>query len=166
MNCRTMTRLIGRTLLTGLLVGMCVAPAAAIAPFKKVFFDVYVKPDSAEPNEKAFAAVAESKATGECWVCHAKWKGADKHVRNSYGKALSSLLDKKNFSSERREAEPDKCDKEIRDALEKIAGMKSNPDDASSPTFGELIKSGKLPSDGKPDAGDLEKAKAKAKDDE
>ena len=37
-------------------------------------------------------------------------------------------------------------DKEkILEALDKVAKEKSNPDDASSPTFGELIKSGKLP---------------------
>lgn len=157
-----MKKVLGAALSTALIIVVLAAPAAAIAPFKKVFFDVYAKPDSADPGEKAFAVVAESKTTGECWVCHAKWKGADKHVRNNYGKALSSLLDKKKFSSERREAEPDKCDKEIRDALEKVAGMKSNPADLKSPTFGELIKSGKLPSDGKPDPADLAKAKKKA----
>lgn len=161
-----MKRMFGTALSAALILLGMSAPAVAIAPFKKVFFDLYVKPDSNDPGEKAFALVAESKTTGECWVCHAKWKGGDKHVRNNYGKALSSLLDKKNFSSERREAEPDKCDKEIRDALEKVAAMKSNPDDANSPTFGELIKSGKLPSDGKPDAGDLAKAKKKAEEDE
>ena len=161
-----MKRMLGIVLSASLILVVMAAPAAAIAPFKKVFFDVYVKPDSSDPGEKAFAVVAESKTTGECWVCHAKWKGSDKHVRNNYGKALSALLHKKDFSSERREAEPEKCDKEIRDALLKVAAEKSNPADPKSPTFGELIKSGKLPSDGKPDEGDLAKAKKKAEADE
>jgi len=156
------SKVFGIALSAALVLVVCIQQAAAIAPFKKVFFDVYVKPDSSNPAEKAFAEAAESKATGECWLCHAKWKGADKHVRNNYGKALSALLDKKNFSSERREAEPEKCDQEIRDALEKTAKVKSDPNDPNSPTFGDLIKSGKLPGNGVPDADDLAKAKAKA----
>jgi len=157
-----LSKLFGIALSAALVLVVSTEQVAAIAPFKKVFFDVYVKPDSTDPAEKAFAEVAESKATGECWVCHAKWKGADKHVRNNYGKALSALLDKKNFSSERREAEPDKCEQEIRDALEKTNKLKSDPNDPNSPTFGELIKSGKLPGNGTPDPEDLAKAKAKA----
>jgi hypothetical protein len=153
-------------LLTLLLIGSLAGTATAIAPFKKVFFEVYVKPDSSDPGEKAFAELAKSKTTGECWVCHSKWKGAKKDVRNSYGKALSTFLQKKNFGSERLSSERDKCDQEIREALEKVAAMKSNPKDPKSPTFGELIKSGKLPSDGAPDPDDLKKAKEKAASDE
>jgi hypothetical protein len=156
------SKMSGVALSTALALVVCAEQASAIAPFKKVFFDVYVKPDSTDPAEKAFAEAAEAKATGECWVCHAKWKGADKHVRNNYGKALSALLDKKNFSSERREQEPEKCDQEIRDALEKTNKLKSDPKDPNSPTFGDLIKSGKLPGNGIPDPDDLAKAKAKA----
>lgn len=156
-----MNRMIAKTLLVGSLVVALAAPAFAIAPFKKVFFEVYVKPDSDDPNEKAFAALAKPIATGDCWICHSKWKKSDKHVRNNYGKALSEFLDRKNFSEDRMEAEKDKCNQEIRAALEKVAAMKSNPKDPNSPTFGELIKSGKLPSDGTPDPDDLKKAKEK-----
>ena len=117
--------------------------ALAISTFKNEFFETYVKENPSTPEEKAFAELAGA-TTGKCWVCHVNMtkrgeSGLGKKVRNNYGKALSNFLDKENFSSERRDAEPDKVKAEIQAALKKVAAMKSDPKDANSPTFGELI---------------------------
>lgn len=82
------------------------------------------------------ALVKETK----CNVCHVK--GEKKEVRNGYGEALHKAgLEKDNYKKERVEAEGDKVDKEVMDALEKAAAEKS----AGGMTYGDLIKSGKLP---------------------
>ena len=103
--------------------------AYAVAPLKKLFESKYVKKDPTTDAEKTLL-VAVKKA--KCNVCHV---GKKKKDHNIYGKALSELLTKK-----------DRKDKEkLAAALETVDAMKSNPDDASSPTFGELIAQGKLP---------------------
>ena len=48
----------------------------------------------------------------------------------------------------------------LREAIEKTGALKADPSDSGSPTFDELIASGKMPGNGKPDPEDLEKAKA------
>lgn len=114
----------------GFLVTLCAGSAARPAYAIKEFFDefkaVYVKPDSAEAADKALAAEVE---TAKCVVCHAP---SSKKERNSYGNALAELLDKK---------EDKKDTAKIRKALEQVAGMPS----PSGPTYGELLKQGKLP---------------------
>ena len=117
----------------GLMVGSVLArieSAHAVAPFKKEFEEKYVKKDPTTPEEKALAA-AEMQA--ECNVCHV---GTKKKDHNAYGTALAALLDKKTDTKDTAK---------IQAALDKVAEMKSNPNDANSPTFGELIKQGKLP---------------------
>ncbi len=121
----------------GLLVVMAVAvatvagatarPAFAIKQFQDEFKAVYVKPDSSDPAEKALAAAVE---TAKCNLCH---KGKEKKDRNAYGHALAELLDKK---------EDAKNVEKIRKALETVAAM---PSADGGPTFGDLIKMGKLP---------------------
>lgn len=152
------------TLVVTLVIGSFASHALAITAFKNEFFETYVKENPSSAAEKSFADVA-SATTGKCWVCHVNMSkyeppetGLGKKVRNSYGKALSQFLQKDKFSSDRRKAEPDKVKVEIQAALKKVAAMKSDPKDPKSPTFGELIASGKLPGDGKPDAADLKKA--------
>lgn len=109
---------------------MSTPPARAIPAFKTEFDAKYVKKDSADPAEKALAeAVKEAK----CNVCHV---GTDKKQRNAYGQALSELLDKK---------EDAKNKQKIQEALDKVAEMHSDPEKTDSPTFGALIKEGKLP---------------------
>ncbi|HEX5447004.1 MAG TPA: hypothetical protein VFW87_24530 [Pirellulales bacterium] len=104
--------------------------AYAIAPFKKQFEEKYVKKDPQTPEEKALAAaVTEAK----CNVCHV---GKSKKNRNNYGEALNVLLDKKADMKDTAK---------IQAALDTVAEQKSNPTDPNSPTFGELIKQGKLP---------------------
>jgi cytochrome c2 len=116
--------------LCGFVVGTLLArieSAFAVAPFKKEFEEKYVKKDPASPAEKALAAaVAEAK----CNVCHV---GKSKKDRNAYGEALNALLDRKTDMKDTAK---------IQAALNTVAEQKSSPD---APTFGELIKQGKLP---------------------
>ena len=102
-------------------------PAFAVKEFFDEFKAVYVKPDSSDANEKALAAEVE---TAKCNVCHA---GSSKKERNAYGNALAELLDKK---------EDKKNVEKIRAALDKVAAM---PSADGGPTFGDLLKQGKLP---------------------
>ena len=99
-------------------------PAFAIQQFQDEFKALYVKDGS------PLAAEVERV---KCNVCHV---GKDKKERNAYGKALDERLDKK----------ADKEDKEkIRKMLEEVAGLPSDPANKDAPTFGDLIKAGKLP---------------------
>jgi len=119
--------------LCGFLAGSLLAqiqPVLGVEAFKKEFINKYVKKDSDVPAEKA---LAEAVAKANCNVCHV---GKNKKSRNEYGKALDELLDKKTDI---------KNAKKIQDALDQVSGKKSNANDARSPTFGELIKQGKLP---------------------
>lgn len=102
-------------------------PALAIKQFQDEFKAAYVKADSSDPAEKALAAAVEG---AKCNVCH---KGKEKKDRNPYGEALAALLDKK---------EDAKNPEKIRKALETVAAQ---PSAAGGPTFGDLIKMGKLP---------------------
>ena len=110
-----------------MVAGATARPALAIKQFNDEFKAVYVKPDSSDPAEKALAAAVE---TAKCNLC---LKGKEKKDRNAYGEALAELLDKK---------EDAKNVDKIRKALETVAA-KASPD--GGPTFGELIKAGKLP---------------------
>jgi hypothetical protein len=111
--------------------------AHAMKPFRDEFMARYVKADSSDAKEKSFA---EAVQKARCNVCH---QGKDKKERNVYGRALSKFL-----------SEDDAQDREkIKSAFDKVAALKSNPDDPNSPTFGDLIKACKLPGGG-PKSGD------------
>ena len=104
--------------------------AQADPAFKKGFESLYVKKDSTEPQDMAFAAAVKKI---KCNLCH---MGKSKKKRNTYGNQLAELLDRKK----------DRKNKEkIEVAIKKVAGMKSDANDENSPTFGELIAQGKLP---------------------
>jgi hypothetical protein len=113
--------------------GLYVGTAQSRPQYFKAFKEKYVKPDGTA-EEKAFAAeVADAK----CAVCH---EGTSKKNRNSYGKELTKLFIPPN------EKDPAK----ISEAFDKVAEMHVDPSDPKSPTYGDLIKQGKLPaSDGK-----------------
>ena len=104
--------------------------AQAVDPFKKEFEAKYVKKDPGTEEEKALAAAVQK---AKCNVCHV---GTNRKNRNEYGKALDTFLDRKTDLKNKAK---------IQDALDKVAEMRSNPNDANSPTFGDLIKQGKLP---------------------
>lgn len=112
----------------GALVLASAEPVRAMPPFKKAFDAKYVKPDSADAAEKAFAEAAKKV---NCNVCHA---GTNKKMRNDYGKAVGEFVKK-------TEKDPAK----ITEGLEAAAKVKVKPDDPGSKTFGELIAEGKLP---------------------
>jgi hypothetical protein len=112
------------------------ASSLAIIPFYNEFRAAYV----AENKDKDFVkSVTEAK----CFVCHVGKKRTD---RNAYGQQLAELLDKTKDKANK---------KKIREALDKVAEMRSDPEDEESPTFGELIKAGKLP------GGDVQKESPK-----
>jgi hypothetical protein len=117
--------------------------AEAIAPFKKAFQKKYVDPSDNEDFKSAF-----KKAS--CNTCHVK--GEKKDVRNEYGDALAKLIEGdanqrikdagKEGGSEGRKKETEKVVKELEKAFEEVAKQKSK----SGESFGDMIKSGKLPS--------------------
>lgn len=119
--------------LCGVTVGTLLAhveTARAVDPFKKEFEAKYVKENPATPEEMAFAAAVKK---AKCNVCHV---GTKKKDRNAYGDALDALLDRKADLKNKPK---------IQEALDKVAEMKSDANDPASPTFGDLIKQGKLP---------------------
>jgi hypothetical protein len=126
---RVLLRLVGPAAMAISWLWLVDSPARAMKPFHDEFVAKYVKPDSSDAKEKAFSQAAQ---VAKCGICH---QGKTKAVRNEYGRALSRFL-----------GEDDAENKEkIRAALDKAAHVKSNPDDPHSPTFGDLIKAGKLP---------------------
>lgn len=101
-------------------------PALAIVQFQKEFVNLYVGDD----KESEWALhVKEAK----CFVCH---QGKSRKHRNAYGEQLDLLLDKKADAKN-----PEK----IIEALKTVAALHTIAGDDSSPTFGDLIKEGKLP---------------------
>ncbi len=104
-------------------------PALAIKQFSDEFMKLYKVDKSADVQTELTKKVLEAK----CFTCH---QGKKKKDRNLYGMHLSVLLDKKKDA---------KNPKKIVEALEKVSKMYSDPKDKESPTFGELIKAGKLP---------------------
>jgi hypothetical protein len=102
----------------------------AIAQFQAAFIKTYIN----DHPDKEFQKYVKTKA--KCHICH-QGKVTPKNVHhNAYGKHLVELLD----------AETDKKDvKKIKEALDKVAKMHSDPKDEKSPTYGDLIKKSQLP---------------------
>ena len=124
--------------------------AMALAPFKKVWKTKYI---DTHKDEK-FQAVAKKAG---CNVCHINDKKVKKHFQNEYGQMIAKLIEgdaKKRYKIKEEKA---KVMKELEAALEKVAKAKSKG--GKGPTFGELIKAGKLPVD-------LEAAKKKHYEDQ
>jgi hypothetical protein len=114
------------------LAGGSVGQAYARSEFKQEFENKYVKET---PTTDAEKSLKEAYEAASCGVCHTGPQGKNKKDRNSYGKALAQLLtkaDKQNVAK-------------IKTALDTVAAQKSDLADPNSPTFGELISSGKLP---------------------
>ena len=132
------------TLFVGALAGFCMLASAeqanAVKFFKTGFEARYI---GEEPSTDAQKSIAATVKTTKCYVCHVK--GEKKKVRNAYGDALSKLLDKDNFKAARRTAMPKETAAEVQAALEKVEAMKVDPKADDSPTWGDLLKAGKLP---------------------
>jgi cytochrome c553 len=124
------------TLLCGLLavggLASLVSRAAAYPQFKKEFDNKYIGEESTQVERAISAAVKVAK----CNVCHdpkLDEEGMEsKKNRNPYGEALAQFLDK----DDRKDIP------KIIATLEKVEAMKAKP---NGPTFGELLKQGKLP---------------------
>ena len=118
-------------MVVGAVLSLVCAGSAREAFARKQYMDefkaMYAKADGSDA-EKAVAAEVE---TAKCNVCHV---GSVKKDRNAYGNALAERLDKN-----------DKDAAKIKKVLGEVAALSSDPDKAGGPTFGDLIKQGKLP---------------------
>ena len=115
--------------------------ASALPAFKKAFEDKYVTPSGNADFAAAFKAAS-------CNTCHVK--GKDKKERNAYGQALAKFTGGKAAATLKAakaqgdaaaKAAMDDILKKLGDGFDKAESEKS----PSGPTYGELIKSGKLP---------------------
>ena len=76
----------------------------------------------------------------KCNVCHVAGKG--KSQRNPFGMELAKIL----RPAETPEGWKGETDlKKVDEAFEKVSAMHVDPKDDKSPTYGDLIKQGKLP---------------------
>jgi hypothetical protein len=109
-------------------------PALAIPQFFNEFKALYADPEGSDEQKALAKTIDEIKPAGlRCNICH---EGKDKKKKNAYGEALGELLDKKE----------DKDDKEkIKEALEKVGELKLDEEKEDSPTYGDVLKEGKLP---------------------
>ncbi len=104
--------------------------AWGVIQFRNEFVARYVKKDSKEPKDQAFAQLVEE---AKCNVCHV---GTDRKQRNAYGAALDRLLDRKTDAKNKEKTQA---------ALAEVESVKVDPQDPKSPTFGDRIKAGELP---------------------
>lgn len=105
--------------------------AQAYPIYKKPFEAKYV-----QPGMPLF--VAWKGETKTCFVCH--FAGSTKKTYAAYGFAFKKFVTKKDGKVLTAALE-----KKINDAFDAVEKLPSDPEDKSSPTFGELIKAGKLP---------------------
>ncbi len=122
--------LLSAALMSGVVLSWGASSAQARPGYEKVFADKYGT-DVKDAWEKVGVKDDEGKVS-HCNTCHVAGKKKDE--RNVYGQALAKTGLKKEADA-----------KKVGDAMDKVAAMHSNPKDDKSPTFGELIKSGKLP---------------------
>ena len=120
------------------MLGAKLPSARALPVFFKEFEAKYVKADSADEKDKAFAELVK---TTKCNVCHVA--GQEKKVRNAYGQQLGMLLKKDNFKAERVKDEADKVKAEIVAAYDPGGGTEVGRRQVAD--VGELIGQGKLP---------------------
>lgn len=138
-----MKKSVGVLLLVGMLaVNFWASSAQALPAFKKAFEKRYVENSTSDDFKAA-------EKTASCNVCHIK--DHPKTERNAYGKALSHFTgghvakDMKAAKDAGDEAKAkelmDKAVKALDHAFDETEGKKS----PSGPTYGELLKAGKLP---------------------
>jgi hypothetical protein len=130
-------------------LGFWPAPADAITPFTKAFEEKYVKDHPSEEFRTAF------KKT-RCNVCHVK--GEPKTVSNEYGNELAKFIEgnaeeriKTARAENRLKEEEEQLAKELEKAFAEVEKIKVNAADPSSPTYGEIIRGGKLPASAEED---------------
>src|SRR5262245_21428437 len=118
-------------------------PAQAQPAFKKYFDQKYFPKEGDTAMKKAYEM-------GSCNFCHIGGAEDRKH-RNEYGQALSKHIKKEDamdltfkVMNEKPEVYK-KAEEKVIKALETVEKEHSNPEDKTSPTFGELLEKGKLP---------------------
>ena len=121
-----MKRIVTALLAGGCILGMLAGSAAARMPYFSQFSEQY------RENEPVAAAAKDAK----CTVCH---DPAAKKIRNEYGIAVNKFLTKADYDKLKDDAAALK--KKISAALQAAEGEKNK----EGKTFGEIIKSGKLP---------------------
>jgi len=126
---RVVVAVVGLMIVAGMAI--TVRPAHAVKEFREQFEAKYVNRHSRKRNDVALARAVDA---AQCRVCH---PNDDKHKLNVYGSQLAQYVNQ--FDKEKTER--------IQDSLEKISVKRSDPFDKNSPTFGALIKKGKLPAD-------------------
>ena len=118
-------------------IALAVIPARPVFAIKQFKAEFDKKYNVTAPTNESEKALAEKVSAAQCNVCH---EGPSKKKRNHTAK-LDVYLDRK----------LDTYDMEkIQDALKKVESEHSKKGDDKSPTFGELIKMGKLPGDANP----------------
>lgn len=123
-------RLIMIAIVSVVVVLIPASAAWAVTQFRAEFIKRYVKRESNDSKDKAFAELVDQAG---CNICHLS---DDRTKRNPYGQALDKLLDRKTDARNKEK---------IQKALETVEKQKANPDDPKSQTFGERIKAGQLP---------------------
>jgi hypothetical protein len=138
-----MNRILAGLVVASLAIALS-SPAQALIQFRKAFQEKYV-----DKNEHPEIKAAFRKAG--CFTCHIKGT-TEKDIRNRYAHELSKLIEgdaqdriKEATANGRaaRDAEVDKLLKELDQAFEKVAKMKS----PTGESYEERIKAGQLPID-------------------
>jgi hypothetical protein len=104
-------------------------PAAADKTFFEAFKSMYVKPNAKDRTTVIFNLAVEKKS---CTICHGP---ESKKTFNAYGTQVKKLLHKSDAGNTAK----------IKKALAAVSRQPSDPNDRSSPSFGQRIHSGKLP---------------------
>lgn len=116
-----------------LTIALAASPACAHPEYQRAFLNRYTKGSGVDKDFRKLARKAK------CNLCHQGKE--DRANYNRYGEAFISRL-----SEAERLTEEHKKDKErVAAAIELAAALTLDPDDESTPTFGELIAAGELP---------------------
>ena len=126
-----------RSVVGGVVVGLMVVvgialttpPAHAVKEFRDEFEARYVKRNS---RKRLDVALAKAVDQAKCTICH---PGDDKHKLNAYGSQVAQHVNKQDKGNKAK----------IQEALERATTRSSDPFTPKSPTFGALIRKGKLP---------------------
>ena len=129
-------------LLGGGLVGFCGQPAEAFPAFKRQFDARYLV--------KGTTLYEAYGGRSSCNVCHIG--GAmDRERRNEYGQALEKFLNRNDAEAltiENARRDPPAAQAALRkidEALRAVEKLPATSDERNPPTFGQLIRAGRLP---------------------
>jgi hypothetical protein len=140
--------LLGLLLLATLAGGWCLLGGSADArPEFKRYFDQKYFPAKGEKT-----AMQSAYTVSSCNFCHIGGStDEERKNRNVFGQALAKRLTKKDaedLSFANKPKNPDafkKAEEKVLKGLEAVEKEHIDPKDAKSPTFGDLLKEGKLP---------------------